>query len=63
VNETFYRIICDRCGKVTVTPLVMDCSRFLYRDPGTGMDHWLRLCPEHLAQWHRLLSDFLEGLI
>jgi len=59
MNESFMRIICDVCGRITLTPVLMDCSALLYRQ-SNGQDGFLRLCPEHKAQWERMMSDFLS---
>jgi hypothetical protein len=58
-NESFMRIICDVCGRITMTPVMMDCSAMIYRSQD-GSDRFLRLCPEHKAQWERMMSDFLS---
>jgi len=59
MNETVMRIICDVCGRITMTPVMMDCSIMIYRNQD-GSDRFLRLCPEHKAQWERMMSDFLS---
>ncbi len=53
------RIVCDVCGRITVTPIIMDCGIMIYRNTN-GQDRFLRVCPEHKAQWERMLSDFLS---
>lgn len=60
MNTTIFRIVCDKCGRVTLTPVIVDNSEFI-GEGRDGMRHYLRLCPEHKAEWQRLLSDFLAG--
>jgi hypothetical protein len=61
MNLTMFRIVCDRCGKVTTTPVILDNSALLTRTDD-GSDQWLRLCPHCKALWLTILSDFLAGV-
>jgi hypothetical protein len=59
MNEQFYRFVCEVCGRATMTPIFADAQVMLFRD-SRGENRYMPLCPEHKAQWERMLSDFIS---
>ena len=61
MQSASFKTICEKCGKTTVTKNLGDVQVVISRD-GNATPIFVMFCPEHRAEWIRLLSDFLEGV-
>jgi predicted nucleic acid-binding Zn ribbon protein len=57
-----YRTVCEKCGGITNTKLLSETNAVVTKTEH-GSYIQLVLCPEHKAEWERLISDFLEGVV
>lgn len=47
------------CGRSTLAARYSDCQIWLDNTP--AFHRMLSVCPEHKAEWLRIVSDFMEG--
>jgi hypothetical protein len=53
-----HRVICEKCGRSSIVASLRDVTIFIDKNED-GMGRMMRVCPEHKADWLRMISTFL----